>query len=173
MEDWSLVYQVRWFVWIPMSIAEEIVELFMAVLGLGGLVTGAAYLSGRVSLPKSEPMPVWLSLIALLFSAWLAWQGLRGSWRVILALFTPGLVYEGPLDSVLTRHVSGSHGGYRSWVLTAGDQSWETGRAFHESLAVKIQDVPVRIQYRRGTNEITHIWARHGRWKSPASNKDS
>ena len=31
MDEWSLVYQVRWFVWIPLSQAEELVELFMAL----------------------------------------------------------------------------------------------------------------------------------------------
>ena len=165
IEDWSLVYQVRWFIWIPMSLYAEIVELFMAVLGLGGVGTGLAYLFGMISLPTNESMPTWLFFIELLLAAWLAWSGLRGSWGAILALFTPGMVYEGPLDKITTRHFSSPQGGYRGWVLTAGDKSWEIGKVQNETLDTKIEGKQVRIQYRRGTNEITHLWTKSNEHK--------
>jgi hypothetical protein len=158
MDEWSLVYQVRWFVWIPLSLAEELVELFMALFGLGSLGTGLAYLLGLVSLPLYRQTSTWMILLELLLSAWLAWYGLRGSWQAILALFTPGLEYQGILDKITSRQIPGSHGGYRTWELRAGDLSWEIGKAFNETLALQLEGRPVRIQYRRGTHAITRLW---------------
>ena len=159
MEEWSLVYQVRWFVWIPMSLAEELVELFMAAIGLGSLGTELAFLLGFISLPLDRQTSIWLLLVELLLAAWLTWYGLRGSWRAILALFTPGRVYQGPLEKITSRQIPGSHGGYRIWELSAGGESWEIGKAFNETLALQLKNRPVRIEFRRGTHTITRLWS--------------
>jgi hypothetical protein len=163
-EEWLLVYQERWYVWIPLSLYDVSVELFMAILGFGGFGTGIGYLLGFVSIPNIKTTPAWQfyggTFSVLLFAAWLGWNGLRGAWIEIQAVFTPALVFEGTLDQITTEIRSGKNTNYPVRVLKAGDKTWEIykGDLDHSAHSWQIKaGKQVRIQYRRGTEQITHI----------------
>ena len=163
--EWSPIYQAQWYVWILLSLYSVIVELFMAILGLGGLGYGIAALIGLVSLPLDKSMPGWqaygIFFIEMIFAAWLGWSGLRNSWAEFLAVFTPSLMHEGRLDQLSDEVRHGTRADYHVWVIKSRDKSWEIHKrdldhAHHSSQLSLGREI--RIQYRRGTEQITHLW---------------
>ena len=166
-EEWLLVHQAPWYVWIPLSLYGVIVELFMAIIGLGGFGYGIASLLGIVSMPIIKTNPAWQSygifFVEMLFAAWLGWNGLRGMWAEILAVFTPPLTFEGTLDQLTAEVRQGKNAGYRVWVLKFAEKTWEIAKLdvertpFSSHVTVGKE---IRIQYRRGTEQITQLWVK-------------
>lgn len=139
----------------------------MAILGLGGLFAGIGSLLGLVSIPRDSATPAWqfygMLALGLLFAAWLAWNGLRNAWAQLRAIFTHPLIFEGTLqERTLVKH-SGVRVSYRIWVLKIAERTWEISKRdvertlFSTRVTVGSQ---IRIQYRQGTEEITHLWAK-------------
>jgi len=163
-EEWLLVYQVRWYAWVFLSLYDVIVESFMAILGLGGLGFGIAALFGLVSMPFNKTMPTWQSygifFVELLFAAWIGWNGLRGMWAELLAIFTPPLMFQGTLEQITTEMQMGRNIEYPVRVLKFADKTWEIyerdfDRGSHTWQVMAGREV--RIQYRRGTEQITEL----------------
>ena len=167
MEDWKLIYQVRWYAWIPLNLYGIIVELFMAVIGIGGLGYGIAGLFRFEDLPIDKSLPAWqaygIFTIEMIFAAWLGWTGLRSAWAELLAIFTPPLLHEGKLDQLTDeiRHAKSTD--YHVWVLKSGDKAWEIYKRDLDHAHASSQLQPgreIRVQYRRGTEQITQLWVR-------------
>lgn len=165
--EWVLIYQVRWYAWIPLSLYAVIVELFMAIMGLGALGFGIAALFGVVPMPIAETSPAWQSYgifaLELLFAAWLGWSGLRGARSEILAVITPPRIFEGKLDELNAEVRQTKNASYGVWVLKFADKSWEIAKRDVDRTPFRTQVATgkqIRIQYRRGTEQITELWVK-------------
>jgi hypothetical protein len=108
----------------------------MAILGFGGFGVGIGYFLGFVSIPNIKTTPAWQfyggAFSVLLFAAWLGWNGVRGAWAEIQAVFTPALIFEGILDQINTEMRSGKNTNYPVRVLKAGDKTWEIYKRDHD-----------------------------------------
>lgn len=167
MEEWTSAYRAHWYVWIPLSLYDVIVEIFMAIIGLGGFGYGIAALLGFVPMPFDKSMPPWQSygifFIEMIFATWLGWNGLRGAWAELLAVLTLPLLHEGRLDQLSDEVRSGTHVDYHVWVLKSGNRTWEIykrdlDQGQHSSQIIVGREI--RIQYRRGTEQITQVWVK-------------
>lgn len=167
MEEWLLVYQAHWYAWIFLSLYDVIVELFMTIIGLGAFGYGTITLLGFASMPFDKTMPAWQSYgifaLEMVFAAWLGWSGLHGMWAELLAIFTPPLIFEGTLNQITTEMRSGRNIDYPVRVLKFADKTWEIYKrnfdhAFGASQIMAGREI--RIQYRRGTEQITHLWVK-------------
>lgn len=166
-KEWVLVYQALPTAWLPLALYDIVVEIFMAILGLGGLFAGIGFLLGFVSIPRDSAMPAWqfYALLALswLFAAWLAWNGLRHTWAQLRAIFTPPLIFEGTLEQRTLVKRFGVRVDYHVWVLKFAARTWKILKrdvertSFSTRVTVGTQ---IRIQYRQGTEQITHLWTR-------------
>ena len=69
--EWVLIYQVRWYAWIPLSLYAVIVELFMAIMGLGALGFGSTAVFVVFPMHIANTTPSWqyygIFALALLF----------------------------------------------------------------------------------------------------------
>jgi len=163
MEEWLLVYQTHWS-WVFLSLYDVIVELFMAIVGLGAFGYGILTLLGFASIPFDKTIPTWQSYeiltLEIVFAVWLGWSGLRGMWAELLAIFAPPLVFEGTLNQITTEMRSGKNIDYPVRVLKFADKTWEIykrdlDRALHASQIMSGREI--RIRYRRGTEQITQL----------------
>jgi hypothetical protein len=164
---WLLVYQARRSSWLPLGLYDVVVEIFMALIGLGGLFAGIGFLLGFIPIPRDSTTPAWqfygTLALSLLFAAWLAWNGLRHAWNQLRAIFTSPLIFEGILEERSLVKRSGVRVSYHIWVLKFAERTWEIPKrdvertSFSTHVTVGSQ---IRIQYRQGTEQVTHLWAR-------------
>jgi hypothetical protein len=167
-DEWLLVYQVRPNSWLYLGLYEIVVEIFMAIIGLGGLFAGIGFLLGFVSIPAGDSAtPAWqyygMLALSLLFAAWLAWNGLRQAWDQLRAIFSHPLIFEGTLEERALVERSGVRVNYRVWMLKFTERTWEIYKrdVEHTSFSARVTvGSQIRIQYRQGTEQITHLWAR-------------
>lgn len=165
--EWLLVYQVRPSSWFLLGLFEIVAEFFMAFIGLGGLFAGIGFLLGYVPISRASETPAWqfygMLALSLLFAAWLAWNGLRHAWAQLCAIFTHPLIFEGTLEERSLVKRSGVRVNYHIWVLRFAKRTLEIPKrdvertSFSTRVTVGTQ---IRIQYRQGTKQITHLWAR-------------
>ena len=93
-----LVHEVLWSRWVPGGLYAEVLELFMALLGVGALAWGLAFLLGWL---PSQCVPVvkdWSAIatravfgLELQFAAALAWWGIHGAWAQLLDVVCPSV----------------------------------------------------------------------------------
>ena len=165
--EWLLIDQARPSSWLPLGVYDLGVEFFLAFLGLGGLIAGICFLLGFVPIPGYGTTPAWqfygMLALSLLFAAWLAWNGLHHAWAQLRAIFTSPLIFEGILEERFLVKRSGARVSYHIWVLTFAQRTWEIPKrdvertSFSTRVTVGSQ---IRIQYRQGTEQVTHLWAR-------------
>jgi hypothetical protein len=102
-------------------------------------------------------------LFELACALFLTWAGLSSTWADLLDIFTPALIYEGPLDLIKigTRQTKNSN--YRVFELSAAGGQWEV--AFHDlSDRFEFERLlkpgrQVRLTYRRGSRLLTQVLA--------------
>jgi hypothetical protein len=99
----------------------------------------------------------------MVFAAWLGWNGLRGMWSELLAIFTPPLIFEGILNQITSEMRRGRNIDYPVRVLRFVNKTWEIykrdfDRGSHTWQVTAGKEI--RIQYRRGTEGITRLWVK-------------
>lgn len=167
-EDWVLVHRVRWVGWLPLSLYGSLVELFMGLIGLAGLINGIGFLLGLIPMPEisrgSGLTSYALVLTEIAFALFLAWSGIQGAAAAILDIFTPALTYEGPLEQISEETRQTKNSSYRVFVLAASGKQWELA---HHDLANRFDftfrvkaGMQIRLTYRRGTSLVTQVSVR-------------
>lgn len=171
--DWVLVHRIRWYVWLPLSIFGIVVNLFMGLLGLGGIVWGFGFLLGIIpqeSLQGLQPTSAvqfyGILLVELAFAFFLAWVGLHSTGTDLLDIFTPALTFEGPLEQLTTESRSTKSGSYRVFVLSAGSKQWEIAHndlSDRMSFQLRVKEgKQIRLTYRRGSDLVTQALVKTG-----------
>jgi hypothetical protein len=166
-KDWLLVYQTRRSSWLLLGLFDIVVEIFMAIIGLGGLFAGIGSLLGYIPIPRDSETPDWqfygMLVLSLLFAGWLAWNGLNHARNQFCAVFAQPLIFEDVLEERSLVERPGVRGNYHIWVLNFAERTWEIPKrdvertSFSTRVTVGRQ---IRIQYRQGTKQVTHLWVR-------------
>ena len=166
-KEWLLIYQARRSSWLILGLFEIALGIFIAIISLGGLFAGLGLLFGFIPISMESATPAWKIYgsvaLQLLFTAWLARNGLQDTWDNLRAIIAHPQTFEGILEERTLEKRSGVRVNYFMWVLKLAGQSWEISKHdvertfFSTHLTVGRQ---IRIQYRQGTRQITHLWAR-------------
>lgn len=166
-KEWLLVYQARPSSWLLLGLFDVVMEIFVAFLGLGGVFAGIGFLQGFIPIPRDSATPAWqfygTLALSVLFAAWLAWNGFHQAWNQLRAIFTSPLIFEGELEERSLVKRFGVRVDYHIWVLKFAERTWEFRKREVErtsfSTRVTVGSL-IRIQYRQGTMQVTHLWAR-------------
>lgn len=167
-DKWLLVFQVRPNSWLLQNLFDIVFEIFVVIICLGGMFTGIGFLLGFVSIPAvNSSTPDWqfygMLVLSMLFGSWLAWTGLRDARDQFLAIFSQPLIFEGTLEERTLVERSGVRLNFWVWELKFAEQTWEIYKrdVDHSSFSTIVTEgSKIRIQYRQGTKQITHLWAK-------------
>jgi len=157
--EWKLIYQEKWYKWVPMTLLSSVYDGFIITCCLGFLVVFLLAQFGVISDDgfDSEKYSWYLLPVVLLFAAWLGWKASVNEKNDILDLLLPGATCEGRFEKLEEKQFSGSHGGYHATLITVSGTEWTLPNR-PLSIGPERYGDRLRLKYRRGSKTVTHLW---------------
>lgn len=159
MREWTPIYRLPWYYWVPIDVYECVIGLALGVFSMGVLAVAVGRGAGLIPPDAVLELGWYELLIGIAVAIFLTWVTFWSTLTGFLDLVFPARSFEGPLHRLERRHHRGKLGGFHVWQLTSGDQTWDipcadTPADFAEKLK---SGSKVRITYRRGTSLVTGV----------------